>query len=229
MSIDRHNRVTDHTLPGFIVLTIIFVIGVVVGPIAGQKLAQVGPFIIPAALVTYSLTFTMSDIVAEVYGRSYARLTVLAGFVGQIVSIILLQIALNLPAADVWKNHEPYEMILNSGFRVTVAALIAYILAQYLDVYVFSLMRKKTRGKFLWLRNNISTMCSQTLHAIAFVSIAYYGVIPDAKLIAVMLSNFGFRYLMAVFDTPIVYGGVYALYKFYPELKDKKNGELATD
>lgn len=102
-----------------------------------------------------------------------------------------------------------------------IAAITSYAVVQFLDVHVFGYIRKKTNGKHLWLRNNLSTLISQTIANILFLSIAFLGTMPMEKWYNLFVSNLSVRYVLLLSDTLLVYTGVALLYKVYPELRNK--------
>jgi len=111
-----------------------------------------------------------------------------------------------LPAADFWKGQSSFENVFDSTLRLTIAGLVAYLLSQFHDVWAFNFWKKLTKGKYLWLRNNASTIVSQAIDAVVFMTIAYYGVFPVIPLI---IGQYTGKLVLAILDTPVVYGIVY--------------------
>jgi uncharacterized integral membrane protein (TIGR00697 family) len=130
---------------------------------------------------------------------------VLTGFLAQILAIIFIWIAIKLPAASFYENQQSFELIFTAGFRVTIASLVAYLVSQNLDVTIFDKLKKRHGKKKLWIRNNLSTMASQLVDTAIFISIAFYGTMPLGVLIGMIFSQYIFKFIVAILDTPVVY------------------------
>ncbi|MGB0925144.1 MAG: queuosine precursor transporter, partial [Minisyncoccia bacterium] len=193
-----------------------FVSAAVFAGLHGAKLLQIGPLVFDAGLVTFAVTFLCTDIVSEVYGKTYAKRLIIGGFIALVVGMILTQVALVLPAATEWEIAAEYNTIFSTGIRISLAMLATYITSQLTDIAVFAWIRKKTGSKYLWLRNNGSTMVAGLVDAIVFTTIAFYGVYD---ILPIILSAYTARIIISVIDTPFVYLGRNILYRLYPELE----------
>jgi len=222
MSIDRENRVNDRTLTGYVILCALFIGGLLANVIIATKIVALGDIIIPASAFFWAATFPLSDICAEVYGRKYGHRMVLGGFVGLLIFLAAVQSSIAMPPADFWLNQEPYETILGATLRIIVAAVISYAAVQFVDVQIFSFIRRKFGNKRLWLRNNLSTMISQTLANTIFLTLAFWGTIPLENWLHLYATNLLTRFALLALDTPVVYAGVHLLYRAYPELRDER-------
>ena len=212
------SHVNERNLTGFCIIFAIFATGLVTNIVVASKIVDFYGFFLPASVFIWAITYPCSDIVAEVYGRKYANKMVLGGFIASILALIVIQTAIAMAPAPFWPKQEAFEIVLQSSLRITFAALCSYVITQFFDVYMFSYIRRKTGQKRLWLRNNLSTLLSQTLANIIFLTLAFWGTIPIDKWMDLFTNNLMARYLLAFSDTVIVYIGVYTLYRFYPEL-----------
>lgn len=217
--IERNVNINEHNLTGFCIIFAFFIGGLITNAIIASKIIAIGPFVLPASVFIWALTYPCSDIVAEVYGRKYAHKMVLGGYIAFIMMYIIVYEAVAMPAAPFWEHQEAFETVLGASKRVMAAALISYGITQFFDVHLFGVIKRKTNGRYLWLRNNLSTFTSQTLANTIFLTIAFLGVFPMEKWIHLFVANLLARYALAVVDTSVVYSGVHALYRFYPELK----------
>lgn len=186
-------------------LTALFAGLLVVSNILGVKLFAVGDFILPAAVIIYMVTFLVTDVISEVYGKKMARRTVQAGFFTQLVVLIFIYIAIELPPAPAFDMQTEYEMILGGGFQVIVASLVSYIVSQNLDVSIFHRLKKRHGKKKLWLRNNLSTAIAQLVDTSVFILIAFFGFMPFEALISMIFMQYIVKFIIALVDTPIVY------------------------
>ena len=195
----------------FLLLSCCFVVLLVVSNIIASKIIMVGSLVGPAAVICYSLTFALSDTIAEVWGKERTRLVVNIGFFVTILSAVFIRIAIAMPAAPFWESQGEYALILGSNFRIVVASLCAYLISQHHDIWAFAFWKNKTGGKYLWLRNNFSTGVSQFIDTSLFIVLAFYGT--GTPLVALIVGQYIIKLVIAVADTPLVYLFVYLIKK----------------
>ncbi|SDJ42010.1 queuosine precursor transporter [Salimicrobium halophilum] len=186
-------------------LNALFVGLLVVSNILGVKLFSIGEFVLPAAVIVYVVTYIITDVIGEVYGKDAARQTVQAGFFTQLVVLVFILIAIELPAAPVFGAQEEFSTILGGSFRVMVASLLSYLVSQHLDVSLFHGLKKKHGSRKLWLRNNVSTASSQLVDTFIFITVAFAGTVPLTVLIGMAVTQYVFKLIVAIVDTPITY------------------------
>ncbi|MFC2947348.1 queuosine precursor transporter [Virgibacillus sediminis] len=189
----------------FIYLNALFVGLLVISNILGVKLFSVGEFILPAAVIVYVITFLITDVIGEVYGRDAARKTVQAGFFTQVLVMVFILIAIQLPAASSFGLQTEFETILGGSFRVMAASLLSYVASQHLDVSLFHRLKESYGGKKLWLRNNLSTAAAQLVDTTIFITVAFWGIVPTGVLLGMIATQYVFKLIVALIDTPIVY------------------------
>ncbi|MFA7017816.1 MAG: queuosine precursor transporter [Sphaerochaetaceae bacterium] len=169
------------------------------------KQVDLGPFIIPLGVLAIPITFLVTDVINEVYGSDVAKSTVKVGFIAMAFVLVITQIAIRLSPSVIFGGQESYVAIFGAVPRVTLASVCAYIVSQYHDVWAFHFWRKKTDGKYLWIRNNASTVVSQLLDTIIFIVIAFAGVIPFDALKFMILGQLLIKWILALLDTPFCY------------------------
>ncbi|MCD6282075.1 queuosine precursor transporter [bacterium] len=172
-----------------------------------QVVKQVELFGLQATLgnISYGVTFWCTDLLAEKYGKREAARGVLIGFVALVVFTVLMQLALLFsPGPEDWANPHLQGIF---GFipRLVVASLLAYLISQFHDVWFFHYLRTLTRGRHLWLRNNLSTMVSQLLDTLVFCSVAFIGIFTLPVLVQIYLTTWLIKVLVAALDTPFIY------------------------
>lgn len=178
----------------------------VLSNILAVKLVQFGSWaVLPAAVIVYVCTYPITDTIAEVYGKQAARHTVTAGLVTQLLAVGFIYLAIQLPAAAVFPFQEEYATILSAGFRVTAASILSYLISQNLDVSIFHFFKRRHGTEKLWIRNNISTMASQLADTTLFIVIAFYGTVPVSALAGMILTQYVWKCMAALLDTPLVY------------------------
>lgn len=185
-----------------IVLTAVFSASFVSASVLASKIINIFGIFVPAGILAYCITFIITDTISEVYGKKTADSVVLAGFISLVAALVLMQTAIILPAAPFWQNQEAFASVAGSTSRIIIASLAAYLLSQYHDVWLFHLLKRKTGGKHLWLRNNLSTAVSQFIDSAVFITIAFYGVMPVWQLI---FGQWIVKMAIALIDTPVVY------------------------
>lgn len=153
----------------------------------------------------HALTFPCTDAVAEVWGAKRARFMVYMGTVVYLFCTLMLVIGVRLSPADGWPHNEAYRAIFQGAPRIVAGSLVATIVAQLWDIYVFEWVKKKTGEKHLWLRNNVSTFGSQLLDTTIFYLVAFYGIIPNDILPHLILGTYVLKVGVAMIDTPLVY------------------------
>lgn len=189
----------------FTVLVSVFVTSLVISNVIATKLISVWGFIVPAGVVAYPITFLMTDVIGEVWGKQIVTKVVWAGFFCSILAMILGLIAVYLPPAVFYTEQEFFAGLFGTVGRITIASLIAYLVSQFNDVHVFHYLKDKTNGKHLWLRNNVGTISSQFFDTAIFITIAFYGTMPIADLGMLALSQWLFKIMIALADTPFCY------------------------
>jgi uncharacterized integral membrane protein (TIGR00697 family) len=162
--------------------------------------------------IVYGTTFLVTDILCENYGRREARRAVEIGFFTLIVFTLLMQICLAFIPHESDTLSPALEQIFGIMPRITIASLTAYLVSQLHDVWAFDFWKRRTKGRFLWLRNNASTMVSQLIDNAVFTWIAFVGfgvfweqVFPWELIAEIFVTSYIMKFIVAVLDTPFVY------------------------
>ncbi len=209
----------------YVILLGIFIVSLTSSNYLAAKIAVLGSIngiglFVPAGVLAYAVTFTVTDVVSEVYGKKAASTTVFIGFITQLFIIAYSLIAVHLPTAPF---QEEYKTIFNRIFSVApnivIASLIAYLISQNHDIWAFHWWKKKTHGRYLWLRNNASTIVSQFIDTLIFIIFAFNilptftggVVVPWSTIPFIILGQYLVKVSIALFDTPFVYLSVYIL------------------
>ncbi|MDB5685414.1 MAG: hypothetical protein JWR77_3 [Rhizorhabdus sp.] len=172
-------------IPRSLFLLLAFYGGMVcIAGVLGNKLVALGPLAVEAGIFAFLLLVVTSSTVAELYGRQTANRLVLFGFVPLIMSMILIELVLTLPAAAAMDGDrlKAFETVMGQSARLMFAGLIAYGTSQMLNVTIFSALRRGTGG-MVWLRAAIASMASQVIDTLLFITISFYGVFPIGGLL----------------------------------------------
>ena len=196
------------------------------------------PWTLTAGILTYPMTFFLTDIVSEIWGRKRANVMVGFGFVMSLMMLVILQAAIALPPASVWIPQARFGLAssaeMQNAFHATFsnpaillsASMTAYLVAQLLDVRLYHFWWRVTGGRHMWLRNNGSTMISQLVDTIIVNGIFLrFGLGFDWPLIAqVILAVYICKVVLALVDTPCIYGGRAVLERFLGIGHDAERG-----
>jgi queuosine precursor transporter len=154
----------------------------------------------------YASSFLATDILSEYHGVLAARRGVLLGFFAIVSMTVLMLIALAFTPAEVDFAQSALERIFLIVPRITAASLVAYLVSQFHDVWAFDAWKRLFPGRrFLWVRNNASTIVSQLIDSVIFTLVAFTGVFEPTLLLEILLTTWLFKVIAAVCDTPFVY------------------------
>lgn len=218
----------------FIILAAVFAGSIVAANLMGTKVIHFftiagQPFTGSVGIFLFPLSFLITDIMSEVYGPRATRAVVIGTLVVLVIVLIVTALATIIPPAERFAEaNDAYLTIFRSSLRITFASIVGFSISQLHDVWAFELWRKRTNGRFLWLRNNASTIVSQLIDTVIFMLIAFWGVNERFTLAYVLGSMVPPYYLLKVIaaflDTPLVYLGVSALNRVAPEAKRGRVG-----
>ena len=187
-------------------------IGLLVGMnLLGVKITSLFGVSVSVAIFMAPLTFLITDIVEEVYGKKTVKHFIVGGVLTLIIIFLYAGVFIVLEPHERYSFNNEYKTIFGSSLRIIAASIIAFALAQIHDVISFEWWKKKTKGKALWLRNNLSTIVSQLIDTFVFMMIAFYQLTPKFTFIFIIhliIPYYLFKILFAIIDTPFVYLGV---------------------
>ncbi|GAA3522738.1 hypothetical protein GCM10022393_41700 [Aquimarina addita] len=170
-------------------------------------------FEISVGILPYPITFLITDLVSEVYGKKKANQLVTAGIFASLFSLVIIYVASAVPATT-WSpvNDTTFTQVFGGTAIAVLASMLAYLFAQYIDIQVFHFWKKLTKGKHLWIRNNFSTFFSQFVDtATVLLLLCATGIIEWNRFGKLLENGFLFKILVALFDTPLLYFGVFLL------------------
>jgi len=206
----------------YLILAALFITSLVVSNLIFQKFFYwdflgIYTFKISVGILPYPITFLITDIVSEVYGKKKANQMVTTGIFASFFSLGIVLVADAVPALE---DSPIGDAVFTSVFGATAiavfASMIAYLLAQYIDIHIFHFWKRITKGKHLWLRNNFSTFTSQFVDTFTVLFLlCSFGKISWDIFGALLISGFLFKILVAALDTPLLYLAVYALRRHF--------------
>ena len=200
----------------YIILAGIFIASLVTCNLIANKFVTVDlgfkVFIVSAGILPYPLTFLVTDLISELYGQRKANLVVFSGFIASMFVLLFLWLGSQfeaIPGSIV--NDSTYNSVFQNAWRLIAASMVAYLFAQFVDVRIFHFWKKLTKGKHLWLRNNGSTVASQLVDTTLVICILFIGVWEPDQIFSAIIDGWLFKMLMALIDTPIIYGIIHLL------------------
>jgi len=191
-------------------------------------------FALAVGVLPYPLTFLCTDLISEFYGRRRANFVVWVGLILNLWVIFILWLGGLLPGfGDLDPSGAPvldeagrapvFFEVRTLAFGAVAASMIAYLVAQFVDVHLFHFWKRLTRGKHLWLRNNGSTMVSQLVDTTAVIMITHFyaKALPInsdqslwPQLLLFIATGYAFKFVVALLDTPLIYLAVAVLRRY---------------
>ena len=153
--------------------------------------------------IVYATSFLATDILNEYYSKKLAKQGVLIGFFAVLSMTILMNLALVFIPVQEDFAHSSLVTIFSVMPRIALGSMAAYLVSQWHDVWAYAFWKKRT-GK-IFIANNLSTIISQLIDTIIFVSIAFIGIFPFGILIEIFITTYILKVIVAVIDTPFVY------------------------
>lgn len=195
----------------FLVLAAFFITNAIVAELISNKLIDVGPFTVIIGIIPWPIVFLSTDIINEFYGKSAVkRLSVLTSFMiayAFIIVFIAMGIEANTTISDKTATDAEFNKVFGQSLWVIAGSITAFIVSQVLDVYVFWFIRKRTGGRFIWLRSTGSTVISQLIDSYIVMAIGFLlpGIFTFEEFLVIGLTNYSFKLIIAVGLTPFVY------------------------
>ena len=200
-----------------LLLQALFITAMLLANIVGIKIIKIGPVNTSVGILLVPLAFLITDVLAEVKGKKFVANLIWSTVIVLIFSYLFIKLSINVEPADRFKDMNPaFVSVFNSSSRMFLASIVAFMLSQFHDIWAFEFWKEKTKGKMLWLRNNLSTMVSQFIDTVIFMFLAFYHIAPkfDAAFIwQLIVPYYLLKILIALIDTPFVYAGVKCLKK----------------
>ncbi|MFD2099297.1 queuosine precursor transporter [Flagellimonas iocasae] len=172
-------------------------------------------FELSVGILPYPVTFLITDLISEIYGKKKANQVVTAGIFASFFSMGIILIANYSPAIPSSPVDDvTFTKVFGLSPLGVLASMLAYLAAQYIDISIYHFWKRVTKGRMLWLRNNFSTFSSQFVDTLTVVSLlCIFGVLPWDKFYGLVVSGFIFKIIIAVLDTPFLYLFVYLIRK----------------
>ena len=172
-------------------------------------------FEVSVGLLPYPITFLITDILSEIYGKKKANQVVIAGIFASFFSLLIIYVSKNVPATS-WSQVDDttFLNVFGAAPLAVFASMMAYLFAQFIDIRVYHFWKNLTKGKHLWIRNNFSTFTSQFIDTLTvLVLLCSFDIIAWDKFLGLLIGGVLFKIIIAALDTPILYAIVYLFRK----------------
>lgn len=198
-------EIERRTTMGLVVVAALFVTTLITANIIAVKLIAAGPWLLPAAIVIFPVSYIIGDVLTEVYGYRRARQVIWLGFVCNLLTVVAIWAGQVLPGAPVWDAQGAYERILGFTPRLLAASFMAYLAGEFANAYVLARLKVATEGRWLWLRTISSTVVGQGLDSAIFLSMAFGGLLPLPVLAELVVTQWLAKVLYEALATPLTY------------------------
>ncbi len=204
----------------YLILAALFIASLVASNLIFQKFFYWEPFgwfrfEVSVGILPYPITFLITDILSEIYGKKKANKVVIAGIFASFFSMFIILIADVAPAIESSPiDDQTFHQVFGLSPLAVFASMMAYLFAQFIDIKIFHFWKKLTKGKHLWLRNNFSTFASQFIDTfVVLFLLCSFNILPWNLFTSLLISGFLFKVIVAALDTPILYIIVFAFRK----------------
>lgn len=159
-------------------------------------------FFVPSGILVFSITYLLTDIVNEKFGRKETQKMILIAFTTQVAMVFFFWLGVKFPPAPFWHIQDAWQQIFGLVPRITIASWVAFLISENLDAIVFSWFKKITKGKHLWMRNAFSSIPALALDSVIFIPLAFLGVMPIWPLI---LGQIVVKWFVGLVNIPFMY------------------------
>ena len=198
-------------------------------------------FNLTAGAVIWPVVFITSDLINEYFGKpGVKRISYLAAFFIA-YSFLVIFLTMKLPPAQWWLDANnkdatgnyfnmdfAFNKILGQGQRIILASLVAFLIGQLVDVFIFQRLRKLTGSKMLWLRATGSTLVSQFVDSFVVLYLAVVGIFSNQQIMAIGFTNYIYKFSVAILLTPLIYLGHYIIDRYLGKENATKLAEEAS-
>lgn len=189
-------------------LVTVFIVCLILSNIIAGRLFVIGNVVLPAAVILFPVTYIIGDVVAEVYGYGHTRAMIIRGLILCALASVVFLIATNLPSPEGFANEAAYSVVLGFVPRVTLASLAGFFVGSMANAAIMTWVKKLTQGRWLYVRTISSTLVGEGLDTVVFIFISFFGLLPTAELLKMMLFQYLFKVLYEIAFTPLLYGVV---------------------
>lgn len=207
----------------------LFIMSLIISNITSTKLFDFfgTGFILDGGAVVFPIVYVIGDVITEIFGFRTARRAIYITFLMNALAFLFLWIVLILPPAANYEFQSSYEAVVGVTFRIIVGSLIAFVIGQVLNSYVFVRIKAKTGSKWLWVRALGSSLVGDFVDTMIFITIAFVGTLPTADFIGLLSLAYVTKIVGQIILTPVTYLSVNLLRKQIGSAPTDENIRLA--
>ncbi len=202
----------------FLLLFAVFLVSLLLGDMTGSKLFEAHVLGVSirqsVGIIPFPITFLLTDLLNEFYGRRAARVVTWLGFFMSLFAFAIIAVSVLLPwdartlAADWPGTTQPaFDQVFAGSQRILAASMVAYLVAQFTDIAIFNRLKHATGGRALWLRATGSTLVSQLIDTGIIQVLAWWGTMPPGDIFGLVVTSYVSKMIVAIGVTPIIYAG----------------------
>ncbi len=181
----------------------LFVASLLVAVTVAGRLFSLGPFVFSAGVLVFPLAFVVGDVLTEVYGYREVRRVIWAGFLAELLLVVVYSITILLPAPEFFTASGAYAAVLSQAPRIVLASLCAYLMGEFANSYVLSRMKIAMQGKNMSWRFLGSTVVGQGVDSAVFYPVAFLGIYPLIQIFQLILAAWIFKVVWEAAALPI--------------------------
>ena len=187
----------------FFLAGVLFTSCLLISNLISSKIIAIGNWYVPAGVMIFPISYILNDVVAEVWGFRKARLIIWTGFIINLIAVLFYSISVNWPAAPFWQNQEAFATILSSTPRIATASLLAYLVGSFINAWVMSALKIRSKGRNFSFRAILSTIFGEGADSAIFITVAFAGIIPWSQLPMMIVTQAIIKILFEVVLLPV--------------------------
>lgn len=187
----------------FFLAGVLFTSCLLISNLISSKIIAFGNWYVPAGVMIFPISYILNDVVAEVWGFRKARLIIWTGFLMNLIAVLFYSLSVSWPAAPFWQNQEAFANVLSSTPRIAIASLIAYLVGSFINAFVMSTVKIRSRGRHFSFRAILSTLLGEGADSAIFITIAFAWIIPWNQLPVMILTQAIIKTLFEIVLLPL--------------------------
>jgi hypothetical protein len=188
----------------FIILSSLFISIIIISNIIAGKLINIGPFVLTLSILIYPLSFTIANIINEIYGAKTSKKIIKAGFISSALLVLISLITVYSSPSPIFKFNEAYKIVFGAAPRIIFASFLSYFASQNANIWIFDSLKSYFKDKNLFFRNIISMIFTQLIDSIIFVLISFFGLYELQILINMVFSQYLVKLLISILNSPLI-------------------------
>ncbi len=171
--------------------------------VIGEKPLLLGPFIVPAGLLLFPMTYLLGDVLTELYGFAASRRVIWMAMLCNLFMCLMCKLSISLPALPSWSHTEAYAQILGSSSRLMAISVFSYFCGELSNASIVSRLKLKMKGRLFWLRALCGSWIGELIETSLFIPLAFYGRMPNEELLRLALFYYAFKVSYALCAMPM--------------------------